>query len=118
MRRTPTPDEALKRRFRADLLEAIRPQLRSSETPAWLTGEQLRRVPETPAWLKGPAALKHPCRVVDGHAVAWCAWNGDRWRGWAFYCVCGFCTPMRRSFSEGLELIEAHWTQVPGKDVA
>jgi hypothetical protein len=35
----------------------------------------------------------------------YCGWNG----GWAFYCACGFCTPLRSTFTEGLDLLESHW---------
>ena len=52
--------------------------------------------------------LKNVTRIDRGHGLEWCAWNGNRAAGWTFYCACGHCTPMRRSFSEGLDLMEKH----------
>lgn len=58
-----------------------------------------------PAVLKGLSGDPQTGRC----GMNWCGWNGDRARGWGFYCACGFCTPMRRSFSEGLEMLEQYW---------
>ena len=35
-------------------------------------------------------------------------WNGDKARGWTFYCLCGYCTPMKRSFEEASEAWDNH----------
>jgi hypothetical protein len=53
--------------------------------------------------------LKDVTHDDAGHGLAWCAWNGDRARGWTFYCACGYCTRMTRSFEDGLDLMEKHW---------
>jgi hypothetical protein len=62
------------------------------------------------SWMKGQRMQGRAFRSdppICG--LGWCGWNGDRTRGWAFYCGCGFCTPMRRSFSEGIDALEVHW---------
>lgn len=43
------------------------------------------------------------------HGFRRAEWNGDRVKGWTFYCGCGFCTIMRRSYEEGFDLLEQHW---------
>jgi hypothetical protein len=53
--------------------------------------------------------LKDASHIDAGHGLAWCAWNGNRERGWTFYCACGYCTRMTRSFEDGLDLMEKHW---------
>ena len=53
--------------------------------------------------------LRDVTHDVAGHGLAWCAWNGNPCAGWTFYCPCGYCTPMKRSFEDGLNLLENHW---------
>ena len=67
--------------------------------------------------LAGPGVLKDISgnRATGECGMAWLGWNGDRSRGWGFYCACGFCTPMRRSFSEGLDEPEKHWHREPAR---
>lgn len=62
-------------------------------------------------WMNGPAVLKDISgdRLSAVCGVFWCGWNGSPIKGWGFYCACGYCTPMRRSFSEGLDDLEKHW---------
>jgi hypothetical protein len=89
-------------------------QLRSRREPEmspWLALLRAQAQPKSVTWMKGPAVLKdlsgdHTLGICG---VSWCGWNGDRTRGWGFYCACGFCTPMRRSFSEGIDALEVHW---------
>lgn len=59
----------------------------------------------------GPYQINGPLRNTDGQqcGLEHALWNGDRSRGWTFYCACGLCTPMRRSYEEGFDLLEAHY---------
>jgi hypothetical protein len=65
----------------------------------------------TAPWMRGPGVLKNLSgdTTTGLCGMSWCGWNGDPSRGWGFYCACGFCTPLRQSFSGGIELLEEHW---------
>ena len=86
-------------------------QQRQGEIRRALEAREEVKTSELPRWMRGPAVLKDISgdRETGACGVSWCGWNGDRFRGWGFDCACGFCTPLRREFSEGLDLLEAHW---------
>ena len=83
-------------------------QIRSYYEPAPLEIKAPSVLPQPPVWVKS-TMLKNVTHDIAGHGLAWCAWNGNRAKGWTFYCTCGACTPMKRSFEDGLNLIENHW---------
>jgi hypothetical protein len=61
-------------------------------------------------WSQAKATLlKNASHDDAGHGLAWCMWNGDRTRGWGFYCTCGFSPRLSRSFEDGLTMMENHW---------
>jgi hypothetical protein len=79
---------------------AMRSYREAAPVPAPVSGR--------PRW-----ARPHFTKLADQDAVcckiSMLAWNGDRARGWTTYCACGYCAPMRRSFSDVMELLEDHW---------
>jgi hypothetical protein len=81
-------------------------QFRIFRGAAEASGQEIGRPPSR-GWM-GSNVLQN-LGPADRCGLRWSGWSGDRDRGWGFYCYCGFCTPMRRSYSEVMDLLERHW---------